>query len=76
MARPPLAVMISASMAAERECREVMRCPISRKDSTDVISQNTYSTSMLSVVTSPSIAPAKAVREPANRPRPGSSSSK
>ena len=34
-----------------------------------VSSQNVYSTSVLSVVTSPSIAPANAMKTPANRPR-------
>ncbi|SLJ82284.1 Uncharacterised protein [Mycobacteroides abscessus subsp. abscessus] len=54
----------------------MVSCPTSRNDSTVVISQNTYSNSMLSLVTRPNMAPAKATSWAAKAPRRGSSSAK
>lgn len=76
MASPPAPVTSSAWMAARRLFACSALWPTSRNDSTVVTSQKTKSNSMLSLVTSPNMAPAKPTISAANTPRRGSSSSK
>ena len=76
IARPPAVVTTSACMAAARLARLAASWPMSRYEKTVVASHSTNSTITSSAMTRPYIDPANAVRTPANRPSPGSSSPK
>ena len=67
MASPPVVVTMRAVIAAARLARRDESKPISRYEKTVVSSQYTYSSTRSSAVTSPSIAPAKAVSSPRTR---------